>query len=144
MWLDLSHNGGFADEAALITSLVGMALATFTILRQAYRVGQKVDEVGNTLNHMDIEPVDGTAPSLGQRVVRIERQVDGIHTDLRDFTKLMSEHIQWEAQKYERLDEKVTNIGERVTIVETSVTPIKRVKKAPVKRVQPRPKRSGE
>jgi uncharacterized protein YoxC len=144
MGIDLSGNGSLADEAALITALVGMLVAIVATLRQSRINGRKVDEVGNTLNHMDDEPLEGVSPSLGQRVVRIERQVDGIHTDLRDFTKLMTEHIQWEAQKYERLDAKVTDIGERVTTVETSITPIKRVTKAPVKRVQPGPKRSGE
>ena len=114
MWLDFSSNGSLTDEAALITSLVGLAVATFTILRQARQVSRKVDEVGNTLNHMDIEPADGSAPSLGQRVVRIERQVDGIHTDLRDFTKLMTEHIQWEAQKYDRLEDRLSLVERRM------------------------------
>lgn len=114
MWLDFSSNGSLTDEAALITSLVGLGVATATILRQSRRVAKKVDEVGNTLNHMDAEPVDGTAPSLGQRVVRIERQVDGIHTDLRDFTKLMTEHIQWEAQKYDRLEDRLSLVERRM------------------------------
>lgn len=114
MWLDFSSNGSLTDEAALITSLVGLTVATFTILRQARQVSRKVDEVGNTLNHMDIEPVDGSAPSLGQRVVRIERQVDGIHNDLRDFTKLMTEHIQWEAQKYDRLEDRLSLVERRM------------------------------
>lgn len=114
MWLDFSSNGSLTDEAALITSLVGLGVATVTILRQSRRVARKVDEVGNTLNHMDAEPVDGTAPSLGQRVVRIERQVDGIHTDLRDFTKLMTEHIHWETQKYDRLEDRLSLVERRV------------------------------
>lgn len=117
MWLDFSSNGSLTDEAALITSLVGMAVATFTILRQARQVSRKVDEVGNTLNHIDEEPAEGHSPSLGQRVVRIERQVDDMHSDVRGLTILMTEHIQWESQKYDRLDDRIGKIERRLHLL---------------------------
>lgn len=114
-FLDLSSNGTLGDEAALLTGLAAViAAATGTIvalLRREVRAhNSKLQEVADTLNHVDEECATDGQPTIGQRVVRIERQVDTMNDSILDLTTAMTQHIMWEEKKATRIDQRLTDV----------------------------------
>jgi len=41
-----------------------------------------------------------------ERFIKLEAKVDGIEKDVREVKTLLKEHINWETDKYEKLDDK--------------------------------------
>lgn len=113
--IDLSGNGTLADEAALLTGIAAVlgamtGIFVAAIRRDARKTSNKLDEVVITLNHVDEEVTPESRPTLGQRVVRIERQVDSIQSTLNELNTTMSEHIQWEQKKSDRIDGRLNKV----------------------------------
>ena len=113
--IDLSGNGTLADEAALLTGIAAVlgamtGIFVAAIRRDARKTSNKLDEVVTTLNHVDEEVTPESNPTLGQRVVRIERQVDSIQSTLNELNTTMSEHIQWEQKKSDRIDGRLNKV----------------------------------
>lgn len=111
-FLDLSANGSLADEAALLTAAAGViGAATGTIValvRREVRANYStLAEVASTLNGVEEDCPEGDTPTLGQRVVRIEKQVDAIQSTLLDLSTTMTEHIHWEQKKLDRTDRRL-------------------------------------
>ena len=116
---DLSHNGSLADEAALITALVGLAGLLVTVLRNLKRTSKTVTNIDNTLNHSN-EPVAATGPTLGQRVKQIDDQVTGLTVkvdkvsgQLASLSAAMLDHITDEAKRVQRLEDQVNSLDRR-------------------------------
>lgn len=123
MWLDASANGSLMDEATLITAVAGVAFGLVKIFQQSRKNQHRIDEVVDTLNRVDEEPEPGQTPSLGQRVVRIERQVDSINANLLDLSSAMTEHIQWEQKKIDRIDERITQVEDAIELKKKKPAP---------------------
>jgi len=116
---DLSSNGSLADEAALITALVGLAGLLVTVLRNLKRTSKTVANIDNTLNHID-QPIAATGPTLGQRVKQIDNQVttltvkvDKVSDQLASLSAAMLDHITDEAKRVQRLEDQVTSLDRR-------------------------------
>lgn len=116
---DLSHNGSLADEAALITALVGLAGLLVTVLRNLKRTANTVANIDNGLNHID-QPIAATGPTLGQRVKQIDDQVttltvkvDKVSDQLASLSTAMLDHINDEAKRVQRLEDQVTSLDRR-------------------------------
>ena len=116
---DLSSNGSLADEAALITALVGLAGLLVTVLRNLRRTANTVTNIDNTLNHID-QPVAATGPTLGQRVKQIDDQVNGLSIkvdkvsgQLASLSAAMLDHITDEAKRVQRLEDQVNSLDRR-------------------------------
>lgn len=129
MVIDLSSNGTLADEAALLTAFAavlgaGTGVLVSLLRKDARKTRQAVEEVVSTLNHTEEEIEPGVTPSVGQRVVRIERQVDSIQQTMNSLNSVMSDHIQWEQKKYDRLEQTINGMDKRLTYIEDA-TPSK-------------------
>ena len=118
-FFDLSHNGSLADEAALITALVGLAGLLVTVLRNLKRTAKTVTNIDNGLNHLD-QPVAATGPTLGQRVKQIDDQVSGlslkvdkVSDQLASLSAAMLDHITDEAKRVQRLENQVSSLDRR-------------------------------
>jgi len=118
-FFDLSHNGSLADEAALITALVGLAGLLVTVLRNLRRTSKTVTNIDNTLNHCN-EPIPATGPTLGQRVKQIDDQVTGltvkvdkVSDQLASLSAAMLDHITDEAKRVQRLEDQVSSLDRR-------------------------------
>lgn len=116
---DLSHNGSLADEAALITALVGLAGLLVTVLRNLRRTANTVANIDNGLNHID-QPIAATGPTLGQRVKQIDEQVNGLSVkvdkvsdQLASLSAAMLDHITDEAKRVQRLENQVSSLDRR-------------------------------
>ena len=121
-FLDFSSNGTLGDEAALLTAVAAViAAATGTIvalLRREVRAhNSKLQEVADTLNHVDEDCATDGQPTIGQRVVRIERQVDTMNDSILDLTAAMTQHIMWEEKKATRIDERLTDVEQTLSAV---------------------------
>lgn len=110
MFPDISRNGSYADEAALLTATFGAIAALWGIYRQTHRNASKIDAVADTLNRVDEEVIPGESPSVGQRIVRIERQVDQISESVLDLTGSMTQHIIWEQKKSDRIEDRLSAV----------------------------------
>lgn len=138
MPIDLSGNGNLADEAALLTgcaAVIGAMTGTLVaiIRKDAKRTTAKIDEVVDTLNRVDEECAPGQTPSVGQRMVRIEREVegihgkiDGLHDDVRSLSKAMLSHITEEARRTSDLEDRVRQLDRRKWESEKAPTTPKR------------------
>jgi hypothetical protein len=122
---DLSANGSLADEATLITALAGALTAIGGLIfawRRAAKLSeahdQKLTTVVETLNNVDGTPTSEGNPSLGYRVVRIENQVTEIKQNLQDLTLLMTEHIQWETKKQDKIMHRLENVEDTLMEIE--------------------------
>ena len=118
-FFDLSGNGSLADEAALITALVGFAGLLVTLLRNLRRTANTVNNIDSTLNHID-QPVAATGPTLGQRVKQIDDQVNGLSIkvdkvsgQLASLSAAMLDHITDEAKRVQRLEDQVNSLDRR-------------------------------
>lgn len=118
-FFDLSGNSSLADEAALITALVGLAGLLVTLLRNLRRTANTVNNIDSTLNHIN-EPVSNTGPTLGQRVKQIDDRVNGLDIkldkvsgQLASLSTAMLDHINDEAKRVQRLEDQVTNLDRR-------------------------------
>ena len=118
-FFDLSSNGSLADEAALITALVGFAGLLVTLLRNLRRTANTVNNIDSTLNHIN-EPVANSGPTLGQRVKQIDDRVNGLDIkldkvsgQLASLSTAMLDHINDEAKRVQRLEDQVTNLDRR-------------------------------
>lgn len=116
---DLSHNGSLADEAALITALVGLAGLLVTVLRNLRRTANTVANIDNGLNHID-QPIAATGPTLGQRVKQIDEQINGLSVkvdkvsdQLASLSAAMLDHITDEAKRVQRLENQVSSLDRR-------------------------------
>lgn len=143
MVIDISSNGSLADEAALLTgfaAVIGAATGTIVALlrRDVRKNNSKIQEVADTLNRVDEEIQPGETPSVGQRLVRIEKQVDTISDSLLDLSGAMTQHIIWEEKKTARIDKRLTDVEDTLYAVrdcieknqpEQPATSLKRVRK---------------
>lgn len=130
MFPDLSRNGSYADEAALLTASVGAIAALWGIYRQIHRNSRKIDAVVDTLNRVDEEPVPGETPSVGQRLVRIEKQVDTISESVFNLTNAMTSHILWEQKKSDRIEERLSDVEGTLSEVKACIEEQSGTKKA--------------
>ncbi len=130
MFPDISRNGSYADEAALLTAAVGAIAAFWGIYRQTHRNARKIDAVADTLNRVDEDPRPGETPSVGQRLVRIERQVDTISESVFDLTNAMTSHIMWEQKKSDRIEERLTEVEQTLSEVKDCIEEHQPTKKA--------------
>jgi uncharacterized protein YoxC len=119
MFLDLSHNGSIADEAAMLTAVVGLVGLLVSIYRAMRRTAVRVANIDSTLNHVG-EPVGLEGPTIGQRVKAIDDRVNGLDRKLDrltskvdDLAGAMLDHINEEARRIQRLDEKVQQLDRR-------------------------------
>lgn len=122
MLIDISGNGTLADEAALLTgfaAIIGAATGTIVALvrRDVRRSNSKIAEVADTLNRVDEEVLPGETPSVGQRLVRIERQVDTISNSVLDLTSSMASHIIWEEKKADRIYKRLNDVEDTLQVV---------------------------
>ena len=125
-FLDISANGSLADEAALLTAaaaVIGAATGTIVALvRREVRANHStLAEVASTLNGVDEECPEGDTPTLGQRVVRIEKQVDSIQSTLLDLSTTMTEHIHWEQKKTDRIDSRLIQVEDTLEELERRI-----------------------
>jgi hypothetical protein len=125
-FLDISANGSLADEAALLTAaaaVIGAATGTIVALvRREVRANHStLAEVASTLNGVDEECPEGDTPTLGQRVVRIEKQVDSIQSTLLDLSTTMTEHIHWEQKKADRIDSRLIKVEDTLEELERRI-----------------------
>ena len=118
-FFDLSSNGSLADEAALITALVGLAGLVVTVLRNLKRTANTVANIDNTLNHIG-EPISINGPTLGQRVKQIDERVNGLDIkldkvsgQLASLSTAMLDHITDEAKRVQRLEDQVITLDRR-------------------------------
>jgi predicted transcriptional regulator len=114
--LDWSSNGTIADEAMWIGTFLTFATAMVASNR---RVERKVTRIDSTLNGVN-EPEPDDGPTLGQRVAKIDRRVDRLDhkmddmaTALRELTHRMLDHINDEARRASRLEERVAQLDRR-------------------------------
>jgi len=117
VWIDLSGNGSLVDEATFITAIAGVGFGIVKIWQQTRSNHSKLDELAENLNHIDEEPEVDQPPTLGQRVVRIERQVDAINDSVLDLTGAMTQHILWEEKKANRIDRRLTDVEDALHAV---------------------------
>lgn len=147
MVIDISGNGSLADEAALLTgiaAIIGAATGTIVALlrRDVRRNHTKLEEVADTLNRVDEEVQPGETPSVGQRLVRIERQVDTIGDSVLELTGAMTTHIVWEERKSERIERRLAKVEDTLDnlrrAIEKPETPSTPARVTPTKRTRPK------
>lgn len=116
MFFDFSHNGSFADEAAVITAAGGILFGLIKVWQSTHKTAKKIDVVVETLNNVDGTPMTSGETSMGYRIVRIEQQVDSVQKTLNNLAGAMTEHIQWEEKKSSRIERRLDKVEE--TLVE--------------------------
>lgn len=108
MILDLSNNGNFADEASLLLAL-GTVVGIFF---GGSKISKRVRRIDHAVNNVDI-PIDCEATAtLGQRVVRLEANLDEQAKALRSLTEAWHELVRVANHRHERIEEKLDQIGE--------------------------------
>ena len=119
MWVDISHNGSIADEAAMVTACVGFLGLLFSMWRAMRRTALRVENIDSTLNHVN-EPVGVRGPTVGQRVKAIDdrvnqldRKLDRLTGKVDNLADAMLDHINEEARRIQRLDEQVQQLDRR-------------------------------
>jgi len=111
--LDWSGNGNLADEALVITAIVG-AIGTLARIRIGQkRIASQVESIDSNLNHVgEAEGADG--PTIGQRVAkiddRLDDKVDRIAVGLSDLTARMMDHIADETKRADRVDQQLRDM----------------------------------
>jgi hypothetical protein len=144
MMIDISGNGSLADEAALLTgiaAIIGAATGTIVALlrRDVRRNHSKLEEVADTLNRVDEEVIPGETPSVGQRLVRIERQVDSISDSVLSLTGAMTTHIIQEEKKADRIEQRISQVEDTLVDLRETIAPRT---EAPAPTVRKRTKRT--
>jgi len=125
--LDWSGNGNLADEALVITAIVG-AIGTLARIRIGQkRIASQVESIDSNLNHVgEAEGADG--PTIGQRVAKIDDRLDRVETNLNhrsdrlddkvdriavglsDLTARMMDHIADETKRADRVDQQLRDM----------------------------------
>lgn len=123
MLFDFTSNGTLADEAATITAISGIIFGLIKVWQSTHRNATKLDVVVDTLNRVDEEVEPGATPSVGQRLVRIERQVDSISDAVLELTGSMTSHIIQEEKKADRIERRLTAVEDTLEEIQRQVTP---------------------
>lgn len=109
----------WADTGALLVGVAAIGTLLVNVVRGIRRNAQVLDQIDSTLNHVG-EPVAPTGPTVGQRIKAIDDRVDKIDAkldtltnSLSDLSGAMLDHINEEARRVQRLEERVNNLDRR-------------------------------
>jgi uncharacterized protein YoxC len=109
----------WADTGALLVGMAAIGTLFINVVRGMRRNAQVLDSIDSTLNHVG-EPVAPEGPTLGQRVKaiddrvdRIDRKLDNLSINLGDLSAAMLDHINEEARRVQRIEERVNTLDRR-------------------------------
>ena len=112
MILDLSSNGNFADEASLLVA-IGTVIGIFV---GGSKISKRVRRIDHAVNNVDV-PIDCDATAtLGQRIVRLESNLDEQAKSLRSLSEAWHELVRMANHRHERIEEKIDKIGEVIHV----------------------------
>ena len=118
------HTIGFvttwwADTGALLVGMAAIGTLFVNVVRGMRRNARVLDQIDNTLNHVG-EPVAPTGPTVGQRIKaiddrvdKIDAKLDGLTASLSDLSGAMLDHINEEARRVQRIEERVVTLDRR-------------------------------
>ena len=112
MILDLSSNGNFADEASLLIAL-GTVVGIFF---GGSKISKRVRRIDHAVNNVDVPIAGVETATLGQRIVRLEANLDEQAKALRSLTEAWHELVRVANHRHERIEEKLDQIGEVVNV----------------------------
>lgn len=112
MILDLSGNGSIADEASFVMAMVAVA----GLFIGGSRINRRVRRIDHAVNNVDVPIVESNSATLGQRVVRLEGNIDEQVRTLRTIVEALNEHVRVSNTRHERIETKLDRLVEKVNV----------------------------
>lgn len=106
MIVDLSQNGSIADEASFL-----MALTAFVgLFVGGSKINKRVRRIDHAVNNVNVPITDPELATLGQRVVRVEGNIDEQVKTLRLIAESLNEHVRVSNARHERIEKKLDQL----------------------------------
>lgn len=112
MILDISSNGTLADEASFVMAMVAAA----GLFIGGARINRRVRRIDHAVNNVNVPIEDANAATLGQRVVRLEGNIDEQVKTLRTIAEAVNEHVRVSNARHERIEAKLDRLTEKVNV----------------------------